>query len=152
MAEPTPSAGLSAVRAWCGWHVAPSRTETVEVESDGASVMLLPSLHVTGVSEVRDEDAEVVSSDSYKWRKNGIVRGCWWKCNELYEFDITHGYDDMPLELQQIIDDLNASGVGSTVTRETSGPFSREFGSADLESQPISVRSIISRYKLPPRP
>lgn len=146
------TAGLDAVRAWCGWHIAPSQTETVEVEVDGGRVVLLPSLKVTAVSEVRNEDGDVVDPTSYKWRSNGVVRGYWCR-DDLYAFDITHGYADMPSELQAIIDQLDADGVGARqATSEGAGPFSRSFGSTDLESQPLSVRAVIARYALPPRP
>lgn len=154
MSSPAPeeSAGLAAVRAWCGWHVAPSLTETVKVEGDGGRVLLLPSLHVTAVTEVRNEAGTIIGTD-YKWRENGIVRGRW-MCEDLYEFDIAHGYDSMPSELQAIVDDIDSAGVGSRLaSSEGAGPFSRSFGSStDLESQPISVRAVIGRYRLPPRP
>lgn len=145
------SAGLAAVRAWCGWHIAPSKTETVKVEGDGGRVLLLPSLHVTDVTEVRDEDAGAVTS--YKWRENGVMRG-WWRCENLYAVDITHGYDEMPAELVEVIALLDADGIGTRqVAAETRGPFSRSYVTAtDLDSQPLSIRSIIGRYALPPRP
>lgn len=145
------TAGLDAIRSWCGWHVAPSATETIEVEGDGGRVILLPSLHVTDVSEIRNEAGDVVSD--YKWRRNGVVRGCW-ASEDLYAFDITHGYETMPTELQAIVDRIDADGVGARqASSETSGPFSRGFGgSTDLEAQPLSVRAVIARYALPPRP
>lgn len=147
--EPTP--GLAAVRSWCGWHISPSVTETVKVEGEGGQVILLPSLHVTDMTAIRDESGREVTN--YKWRENGIVRGAW-QWDELYEFDITHGYDTMPPELQAIVDSIDASGVGERLAAsEGAGPFSRSFGSStDLESQPISVRAVVSRYRLPSRP
>jgi hypothetical protein len=150
MTSPAPEVtpGLAAVRSWCGWHIAPSATETVKVESEGGRVILLPSLHVTDVTAVRDESGSVIAT--YKWRENGIVRG-YWRAEELYAFDITHGYDEMPPEIQAIIDQIDADGVGSrAVTAESAGAFSRSFGTADLESQPLSVRAVIARYKLNP--
>lgn len=147
--DPT-TAGEAAVRAWCGWHVAPSATETIQVDSDGARVALLPSLLVTGISEVRDEDGAIVDASSYRWRKNGVVRGQW-ACGVLYEFDITHGYDEMPLELQDVIDKIDADGLeaGAAVQSRTVGPFSETY---DLSSAPLSVKAVLDRYKLPPRP
>lgn len=150
MTSPAPEAtpGLAAVRSWCGWHIAPSVTETVKVEAEGGSVVLLPSLHVTDVTAARDESGRAVTN--YKWRENGIVRGSW-RRDELYAFDVVHGFDEMPTELQAIIDQIDADGVGSRQpSAEGAGPFSRTFGASDLESQPISVRAVIARYKLNP--
>lgn len=151
MSEPAPefTAGLSAIRAWCGWHVAPSLTETLKVESLGGWSLLVPSLYVTNVAEVRNEAGDVITG--YKWRSNGVLRGTW-LCEEQYEVDLTHGYDEMPLELQGIVDQLNAAALGQSVRSQAAGPFSVTYGPADLESQPLSVRAIIGRYRLPPRP
>lgn len=150
MTSPAPEVtpGLAAVRSWCGWHIAPSMDETLKVEGEGSRVILLPSLHLTDVTEVRDESGTVVTN--YKWRENGIVRGSW-RNEELYAFDVTHGFVEMPPELQAIIDQIDAAGVGArSATAETSGPFSRSFGTTDLESQPLSVRAVIARYKIGP--
>lgn len=147
---PTPAPpGLAAVRSWCGWHVAPSVTETLSVESGGGRTLLLPSLHVTAVTEIRDESGEIVTG--WKWRANGIIRGAW-RCEELYEVDVTHGYDAMPDELQVVVDRLEADGTDRRATSITRGPFSETYGAADLESQPITTRAIIGRYRLPSRP
>lgn len=144
------SAGLAAVRAWCGWHIAPNRTEVVQVEGDGGRVLLLPSLLVTDVETITDEAGSDVTS--FKWRANGVVRG-WWRRHDLYSVTLTHGYETLPSELTEVINQINTDGVGSRVLSGKSvGPFSESYGSADLESQPLSVRSIIARYALPSRP
>lgn len=152
MSSPAPetTAGLAAVRAWCGWHIAPSQTETVKVESPGGRTLLLPSLHVTDVIEIRNEESSSVAG--YRWRENGVVRG-WWACEEQYEVDLTHGYDSMPIELQGIVEQLDGAGIGRTPSSRSAGPFSESYGATtDLESQPFSVRAVIARYALPPRP
>lgn len=147
---PEESAGLAAVRAWCGWHIAPSKTETVRVEGDGGRVMLLPSLHVTDVDEITNEAGSPVTS--YKWRENGILRG-WWACHDLYSVRLTHGYETLPSELTEVINQIDAAGVGTrSLASKSVGPFSESYGAADLEAQPLSVRSIIARYALPSRP
>lgn len=137
-------AGIDAVRAYCGWHIAPPQTETVEVEGRGTRVLVLPSLRVTEVTEVRDEDGEIVTSE-YKVRQNGVARG-WWTAEVMYEFDITHGYDEMPAELQEIIDGLDGDDTFGTLKSRSVGPFSETY---DLTAAPMSVRSVLDRYRLP---
>lgn len=142
-------AGIDAVRSYCGWQIAPSVSVTFKVEGDGGRVLLLPSLYITDVTEVRDEDGNVLPASDYKVRENGIARGRW--CREvLYEFDVTHGYAEMPPEVQQVIEHLDAGGLGAGVLRSnTAGPFTQSY---DLTGQPVTVRAVLDRYKLPPRP
>ena len=73
------------VRGYCGWHIAPSVTEEIKVEGDGGQVLLLPSLYVTAVASVTDEDGNTVTG--WKWRRNGVLRGCW---RENVEYTVTH--------------------------------------------------------------
>lgn len=150
MSSPAPEVtpGLAAVRSWCGWHIAPSRPETVKVESEGGRVILLPSLFVTDCTEVRKEDDAAVTG--WKVRQNGVARGHW-AAEVEYAFDIVHGYEDMPQELLSIIAELD-SGVGPAVASHSAGPFSETYRSSNLEDQPISVRAVVSRYRLLARP
>ena len=140
--------GIDAVRAYCGWHVAPSASETVKVEGDGGSVLLLPSLYITDVTAVRDESGNAVTD--WKWRENGVMRRSTWRDGELYEFDIVHGYDAIPPEIQEIADKIDADGMGSGALRSvTEGPFSESY---DTATAPLSMRSVLDRYRLGARP
>src|SRR5690349_17879952 len=86
------------VRGYCGWHVAPSVTEEVTVEGDGGSVLLLPSLRVTAVASVIDEDGNAVTD--WKVRRNGVLRRAGgWRCGVEYTVTLTHGYDQPPADL-----------------------------------------------------
>lgn len=149
MSPLAPTPGLAAVQSWCGWHVYPSVTETLKVEGMGGRVLLLPSLYVTNVTAIRDEDGTAVTG--WKFRENGIVRGNW-RCEELYEVDVVHGYDNIPADLESIVSKMEDDGVTlSALKSKGVGPFSESYGT-DLESQPITVRAIIGRYRLPSRP
>lgn len=144
-------AGIDAVQAYCEWHIAPSRTETVRVEGDGGRVLLLPSLRVTDTTEVRDESGSVVTG--WKVRENGVARGRW-RCHELYEFDITHGYDEMPGEIADIIAELDGRGPGGGMVAQVG----QVRYATDREGAPFggsltaAQRAVLDRYKLPPRP
>lgn len=144
-------AGIDAVQAYCGWHIAPSRSEAVRVEGDGGRVILLPSLHVTDATEVRDESGKVVTG--WKVRENGVARGRW-RCHELYEFDIVHGYDAMPGEVTDIIAELDGRGPGGGAlvqvgqVRYATGSDGAPVGG----SLTLAQKAILDRYKLPPRP
>ena len=40
-------AAQAAVRAYCGWHIAPSLSETLVLDGTGARAFILPTLHLT---------------------------------------------------------------------------------------------------------
>lgn len=62
-----------AIRRYCGWHIWPSITETVpKLRVGSRGLIMLPSLHVTDVSEVQI-DGNIVNPDSYVWFREGYV-------------------------------------------------------------------------------
>lgn len=143
-------AGIETVQAYCGWHIAPSISQTIEAEGGGGRVLLLPSLHVTAVAEVRDESGSVVTG--VKVRRNGVARGLW-RRHELYEFDVTHGHDTMPDEVQEIIYDLDERPIGSAYVQVGQVRVATDKDGAPLGTGLTSgQKAILDRYKLPPRP
>lgn len=62
------------IRRFCGWHIAPSLTVTVpKLRIGSANIIMLPSLHVTDVSEVVVGE-EIVDPNSYAWFESGYVQ------------------------------------------------------------------------------
>lgn len=105
-------AATDAVRSACGWHVAPSRTETdLRLDGRGGSVLTLPSLHVTAVASVVDygfpdtisglPGLVLVEDTDFSWSDNGVLErliGCWSRQRRGIQVTFTHGYDlsDIP--------------------------------------------------------
>lgn len=114
-------AALAAVRGYCGWYVAPEVTEDVKVEAL-AGLILLPSLKVSAVNSVTDEDGKPIAS-GWRLRRRGALRGPW-RDREEYTVNIRHGYERLPAEVQAVARDL-ASTAGSMVgaTSMSAGPF-----------------------------
>lgn len=133
------------VRALCGWHVAPVVTETVTVETGGSAVVLLPSLRVVSVSEVRDEDGNVLTG--WKVRPNGVLRvpGGW---PDVIEVDLEHGHAKCPGELVAVVAEFARSIKAGGVKAE-----SLAGRSVQLDTTPGGVSAdILARYTLPERP
>lgn len=61
----------AAIRAHCGWHVAPSLACVATL--DGGRVLRLPAMAVSGVSSVTVGTLEADPS-SYEWSASGLVR------------------------------------------------------------------------------
>lgn len=78
----------AAVRAYCRWHVAPVKPDTVTLWGVGDGVLLLPSLHVVSVESVT-VDGEPVTD--FEWREHGTLHGAGWRGR--VEVSFTHGYD-----------------------------------------------------------
>lgn len=142
-----PSTSEALVTAFCGWHIAPSRTVTLRLDGSGARSILLPSLHVTDVASV-SSDGVVLDPDRYDWSEAGIVElrgGCFTSRLRGVSVTFTHGYDTMPPEVQAVIGELDGSGIG---------PQPVQVGQVRVETSDgwTSAESILAPYKLPPRP
>jgi hypothetical protein len=116
--EYDPNAILAAedqVRDFCGWHVAPSRTETITLDGSGTAILLLPSTYVTAISSIT-ENGVVVSSAYYSWSENGLVEklyGAWtWKRRAI-QVTLTHGYTTCPAAIRREVARLAAASYAN---------------------------------------
>ncbi|SIM96821.1 hypothetical protein [Mycobacteroides abscessus] len=131
-------AALAAARAYCGWHVTPVKTDdTVELDGPGGNTLMLPTLKLISLSEVRERvgayggatDETVYSPAQLETSRHGMVRkrpgltphGPWWT-NELGAITVkmTHGYaEDEAANWQDAI----LSMVDRVSTMIGGGPF-----------------------------
>lgn len=125
------AAACNAVRAFCGWHIAPSVTATFG-RRPGSPVLLLPSLKVTSVTSVTEDGATV---DASVWDEDlvgdGILKrlaGAW--CGRV-AVEFVHGYETCPSEVLAVVASLAASGVdGSGASMLVAGSFTATFGAS----------------------
>jgi len=111
-----------AIRAECGWHIAPSRTETLTVEAESAKYLFLPTLALTAVSEIRDmtyDAPQVVTG--YTFKANGIITrtfaGVGFVVGHTYEVDVTHGFASVPSDLLSVASSIARSAAGERVAQ-----------------------------------
>ena len=154
-------AATAAVRAYCGWHVTPEVTETVTVDVEGCTV-LLPSLYVTDVTEVRAE-GEVVDAAGYEWSAAGILRVHAKRGFRTLEVTMTHGYAEAP-DVAEVV--LRAAARSTAVNGSDGAAFPLKSVQVGQVSEGYAVptswaggsaltdedRAVLDRYKLPPRP
>lgn len=117
----------ASVRAEAGWHIAPEVTETIEVDSYGGTLLIIPSRRIVSVTEIRNmtSSAEVVTG--WSRLRGGLYRRSGWPAGVL-EIDLTHGYATTPEDLKPILaararnatDPRDPSLAQKTTTR---GPF-----------------------------
>src|SRR4051812_23456089 len=92
------------VQTYCGWHIAPSVTETLTLDGGGGNVLVLPSLYVTDVAAITENGITLDPALDYQWSEAGMVRrswatgywsgysGRWWSCEyRSITVELTHG-------------------------------------------------------------
>ena len=166
MAKPPPSvdttdaAALAQVQVYCGWHIAPARSDVATLDGPGSRVLVLPSLRVTDVASI-EEDGVTLDPSAYEWSRAGVVRrlastSYWSSCQPRWTNHLrglvvtfTHGFDTMPADLQQVIDDLSArlgSGFGGLVSQSV-GPFTESYGQPSTAAMGSNLATLNS-YRL----
>ena len=150
------AAAEAAVRAYCGWHIAPVRTDTVTVDGSGAQVLPLPTMALRNVESV-DENGQPVTLADMQWSASGFLhRPVGWTSNlRGVEVTFSHGYDDVPLEVQAVVLSVAARAAASPdgITRTQVGSVSVSFSqSATNVAGGVALldheRDVLDRYRL----
>lgn len=158
--ETSVQVACAVVRGACGWHIAPSMTVDLVLDSDGGRVLLLPSLHLTAVTAVRDRDGNPVTG----WRQSAagmLEHPLGWPGGlSAVTVTVTHGLPAVPEDLQAVVADLAAARAraaaaaarGGELKRKTVGEVTYEYvtpPTAAGGSDPLAAyRHILSRYTL----
>lgn len=143
------------VRAHCRWHLAPSTTETLTVDVDDPGRILdLPTLHVTGITEVRVDGVPITD---YTWSARGQLRReqPWPAGFRRVEVDLTHGYDECPREVARIVRALAEQSTRPAGARQLQlGSFSAAFGGAEsgTVTPTVHAETALNAYRAPGRP
>ena len=96
-------AAAARLRNEAGWHIAPLREETLTLDGTDGQFLILPTLKLVEVTEIRDVSSAtpVILTGWRASRTKGMVyRDCGWPCGfESIEVDLSHGYDAVPADL-----------------------------------------------------
>ncbi|MEV6413849.1 hypothetical protein [Kribbella sp. NPDC051718] len=117
-----------ALRRRAGWHIAPSKNETVTVDGSDTRLVVLPTLQLTAVSEVRDVSGSApVVLHNWSAARAGMLRRAagWPRGFQVVAADITHGYDETPPDLFPVIAAIcKLMADDSDVAQESLGAWS----------------------------
>lgn len=146
------ASAVARARRLAGWHIAPQVTETLEVESQGGRILVLPTLMLAAVTEVRQMtyDGPVVL-DNWRFRGGGLLIRRWgyWPGGPI-EADVTHGYAVCPEDLHPVLAEMaQQSAIDNRVAAEAAGPFSTTYRA---QSAVDVIPAGLSPYILPSRP
>lgn len=160
-----------AVRAWCGWHIAPVRTATFTFTAWDRSVAVLPTLRVVRLTSLVNGHGDVLDPDGYAVTEAGVLTmstlvgwGYGYGYGYGYEarrITVTyeHGYETPPPTVTAVVQALatRASSNPEGLVRQQVGPFSNTYsqsganqaaGLALLDAE----RDLLAPYRLPKRP
>lgn len=87
----------TAVRRYCGWHVAPVIDDTLILDGSGSGTLFIPSLQVEDISSVTN-DGTPIDVDALEWSAGGYLRApagrVWTDRLRGVRIQILHGYDE----------------------------------------------------------
>lgn len=140
------------VRAEAGWHIAPTWSDVVLVDSDGGSLLTLPTLKLVSIESVMDVSDPDRSRPITDWRKtkSGMLyrRAGWPEGFEAVEVTMTHGYEVCPRDLRSVIAErAQFAAVNATVGQESAGSVSISYRNEHSQGVMPSDRRI-RRYRL----
>lgn len=136
--------------------------DTVTLDGDGSTVLLLPELPVHAVTAVV-VDGEPLTEDELKgiWSRRGILRRTdrctrWPRAGQAIEVTYTHGWDPIPGDIVDVIVQrvLDRAGrrYGLTPASATAGPFTVTYASNNQSEAAAGVSAdwarVVSRYKV----
>jgi hypothetical protein len=142
------------VRAEAGWHIAPVRTETLYLYAHGGAYLSIPSRRIVSVSAVRYGPSLTEITSGWTLAHGGsLYLYSGWTAGPV-EVDLTHGYEETPLDLLPVIVNRAASAADPRdpsiqAITTVAGPFTNteRYGSGSSSSG-YSVDPRIAKYAL----
>jgi len=98
-------AALAAVRSFCGWHIVPSVTETVNVWSPDGRSVFVQTLNLTSITSVV-QDAVTIASSAYTFESYGVItmaQGGYFSTLTRVAVNFTHGYATLPTNAKDVV-------------------------------------------------
>ncbi|WP_344820239.1 hypothetical protein [Microbacterium soli] len=116
-----------AVRAECGWHVAPIITEELVLDGPGGTTLLVPSKRVRGIISATSDGRDVTDKVRFSRRAGVLTLESGWSCEVgSIELKIQHGYDldEVPDVAALIVTLTKRAASGGPVVQQAVGPAS----------------------------
>lgn len=142
------------IEHFCGWHIAPVRTETLILDGPQSPVLQIPSLMVRDVVSVT-ENGKPVDPDEYDWSPDGLLarRGRSWTGRYRgVVVELEHGYEQVPGDLiatvAKLVARADAAPAGETSIRI--GERSAAYESSRVtQVAPLSGEvAVLDRYRV----
>lgn len=142
------------IRRYCEWHIAPTWSETLTLNCDGGRLLVLPTLHLTDVTAVRDRKRGVALT-GWEYSVEGLIE--WDRCFprglRAIEVDVEHGLPVAPPGLLAVVAEVATelkslmTGIGQVSLDGAAVQYTTSQTSGDGIS---SKATALSRFKLWP--
>ncbi len=151
-------AAEAAVRAYCGWHVAPVMVQSLVLDGSGTASLFVPTLRLTDVTAA-EVSGTVLDVADLEWSESGYLRaaGVWPDKLRAVKVTIEHGFDAVP-DVAAIVLAIaaRASASPTGVVREQAGAVSVSMSAtAPGVSGGVVLmdheRRMLDKYRLPGR-
>lgn len=151
------AAAEAAVRAYCGWHVAPVIEETLTLDGSGENALFLPSLRVESIIAANNDGTDL-NPDDLEWSAKGYLRApfAFYWTNRLrgVRIQLRHGFAEVP-DIVEIVRAMAARAANSpdTSIRDQVGTVST-FASQTAQGVAGGVvlmeheRKMLQRYRI----
>lgn len=121
------NAANQAIRAECGWHVAPIITEGFVLDGPGGTTLLVPSKRIRNVVSAVNDGEDVTDRVKFSRRAGILTLASEWSCDVgSIEVTLEHGYD---------VDEVpDVAGLVVTLTQRAAmgGVVQQSIGSASV--------------------
>lgn len=149
-------AASSSIRSEAEWHIAPEITETIELNSRGGSLLMLPTMRLGSVVSVVDTSNDTpVPIEDWRMTKSGMLyrRSGWPRGFATVSATITHGYPKCPAALWSVLADrAGAAARNVAVTQESAGTQSISYSSAAEYLASLNESPVVARFKIQDKP
>jgi hypothetical protein len=148
------SAGLSAARRFCGWHVTYIEDDEVTLDGPGTPLLVLPTLRLVELTSVVENDVELDVATELHVSPRGLVRkrsGAYWSGNYgAIVATMAHGFDaadDFNAAVLSFVDRTSLAATGGRP--KVVGPFQYDSEAmADGSAFSVAERSLLERFRL----
>lgn len=125
------AAAEAAVRAYCGWHIAPEIAEDLVLDGTGTRTLFVKSLRLVDITAASIDGTDL-DPTTLEWSESGFIRnpGGWPDKLRSVRLTVTHGFASAPdvAEIVHAMADRAELSPGG-VTRQSTGPFAASFSS-----------------------
>jgi hypothetical protein len=147
------AAALAAARSYCGWHVTPVLVDqTVTLDGPGTQLLVLPTLKLTELSEVTENDVELNLADLASSARGLIVKrelGAYWtSVFGAITVIFSHGYDDAPDFESVVLSAIERGAFSSDANPRVIGPFQYADTTPANALFTDAERAILDKYSL----
>lgn len=151
------AAAVSAIRGYCGWHIAPSMVLSGRVGSTGGKIIRIPALNVTEVTKLALTDGTDLL-DGAQWNADGLVElaAPVEPCLSGIEYTVTAGFntEEVPdlIAVALQVSRRAASAPAGTVRSQSVNGASVSYAFSGSGATSVQLmqdeREILDRYRI----